>query len=194
MQIPKILSLLPAIVHSADWTYQQSWSDLGECSGASQSPIDINSRMALKSSSEADPLQAAIFINQISQSYHTVELKDPAKGHSLKYSFKPEIQSTELKCPQFHLHINQSEHTINGRFSFAEMHIVCYKNRFSDLMQAITDGQPGNLAVFGFMIDVGYSPRGDFAMQDLISSHDRYKKLKIYKKKLCILNFHFYCC
>lgn len=162
------------MVGAADWSYDSSWADLGQCSGGRQSPINIDSGLAMKSYSNSDELQASALIERVTQTLHTVTMANPAKGHSLKYQFTPEIQTENHKCPQFHLHINQSEHKIDNKFYFAELHIVCYKNYFSDLGSAIADDNMGNLAVFGFFIDEGYAPRGNIPVQDMIDSHDKY--------------------
>lgn len=91
------------------------------------SSIDINSRTANSESTEADFYQASKFIEQVTSNLHQVETSD-----GLKYNFTTEIVSSELKCPEFNLYPGQNLHSINGKSSVAEIHLVCYINKFVD--------------------------------------------------------------
>lgn len=99
----------------SSWDYHHSWANEGKCNGENQSPIDI---VASKQSDHVDTLQAERFVEMISKRTWSVVIKK--KGHSLLAEFVEPVGDDFLSCPQFHFHIDGSEHTLKGRMFFAE--------------------------------------------------------------------------
>jgi len=65
----------------------------------------------------------------------------------------------EYKFAQLHLHWGDdfrggSEHTINGRRYFGEVHIVHYEDEYDNLGEALEDSKGDGVAVLGYFIDV----------------------------------------
>jgi len=118
------------------------------CSGNKQSPIDIkNPEIAVVS----DDLKIIDFLDaKINNTKFDVSIN--RKGHSLTFTFKNELKGKLFSCPQFHFHINESEHTFEGNHYFAEIHLVCYKNEFANLAKAVDSKQSNALAVIGFWV------------------------------------------
>lgn len=67
----------------------------------------------------------------------------------------------KAKIAQYHLHWGNtslsggSEHTIDGKRYFGELHAVHYNTKYANFAQAAD--KPDGLAVFGWFIDVSYS-------------------------------------
>jgi len=131
----------------ADQSDTTRWPEK-HCSGNKQSPIDIkNPEIAVLS----DDLKIIDFLdNKINNTAFDVSIA--RDGDSLKFTFKNELKGNLFSCPQFHFHIDESEHTFEGNHYFAEIHLVCYKNDFASLTKAVDSKKSNALAVIGFWV------------------------------------------
>ena len=71
------------------------------------------------------------------------------------------IEEYEYKFAQLHLHWGDdfrggSEHTMNGRRYFGEVHIVHYEDEYNNLGEALEDAKGDGVAVLGYFIDVRF--------------------------------------
>ena len=71
------------------------------------------------------------------------------------------IEEYEYKFAQLHLHWGDdfrggSEHTMNGRRYFGEVHIVHYEDEYHNLGEALEDAKGDGVAVLGYFIDVRF--------------------------------------
>ena len=71
------------------------------------------------------------------------------------------MKEYEYKFAQLHLHWGDdfrggSEHTINGRRYFGEVHIVHYEDEYDNLGEALEDAKGDGVAVLGYFIDVRF--------------------------------------
>jgi carbonic anhydrase len=128
--------------HAAHWTYEGSegpnhWGQLSHdwepCqSGQQQSPIDLTGPTGTD-------------LANISFNYSATKADVIDNGHTIQVNFRPgnsiKVDGKRYDLLQFHFHA-PSEHTINGKHSPAELHLV-HKS---------ADGQ---LAVVGVMLDKG---------------------------------------
>ena len=108
-------------------------TEYATCSqGKEQSPVDI-------------PANAPINAPSIQFNYQPSALKISNNGHTIKVDYDPgsaiQVQGQEYKLLQFHFH-DVSEHTLAGRHSPIEMHLV---HQSAD----------GRLAVVGVMLERG---------------------------------------
>ncbi|XP_029027216.1 carbonic anhydrase 4b [Betta splendens] len=152
------------IASGAEWCYQSqitcnhtctgpdTWGHISsQCSGQSQSPINIVTRKMLPDG-RLTPFQFIgyqdTFHSILINNGHTVELDLPSsikiKGGNLAATYK---------AVQLHLHWGKegrlgSEHTIDGERFPMEMHIVHIKQEYNSLTQAVTDST--GVAVLGF--------------------------------------------
>jgi len=155
---------------------QQDWN--GECqTSLKQSPIDIEENSNSNDgwiSWEYDTfgnswtVEAHNWLKNLSgDSGLKMKLADIGpSSHAIKYT--PEIEpefcylNICVKLAQFHFHILNSEHAWNNNLAFAEVHYVTYRSdMFGDLMEAVVDGKPGNLRVFGYFIEPAVSNKHD---------------------------------
>lgn len=131
------------------------------CNGNQNSPIDLTG--ATPNHYNQDPINAYAIVNCInsklnSGNYQLTINYDTESGwenqQALKFTFSPEPLCNGYKVAQYHYHFDKSEHTIAEDYSYGEVHYVTYKNEFADLGAAVAGNSTGNLAVFGFMLDV----------------------------------------
>jgi len=144
---------------SSEWTYEgpfgvEHWKDFYEhCGGSKQSPVDIKPKDAISKSFGS-------FDKKAFTTPESMTLKNT--GHSIKVSVKGGYTLKEnvanlpgaFKAVQFHFHWGNttgSEHTVDGKQYFGEMHIVHYNSKYKDISEAI-NYQDG-LAVLGVFID-----------------------------------------
>ena len=118
----------------SNWgTLQPSYSDCSR--GKRQSPINIDTHTSADSKS----------LNDIFVSYGNVDLNIINNGHTIQVnsdgSSKAMLGGKEYKLLQFHFH-SLSEHTIDGKFSQMEAHLV-------------HQSEDGELAVIGVMMELG---------------------------------------
>lgn len=133
------------------------------CNGVQNSPINLEDATSQHYTEDEADIDAYNVIACIRDALNdeTSQLKinyDDDSGwenqQALKFTFVPEPTCLGLKVAQYHYHFDDSEHTIDGKHSFGEVHYVTYKDNFADLTAAVVDNSTGNLAVFGFMLDV----------------------------------------
>jgi len=162
---------------SSEWSYNdqsQQWSDsYGSCGGDRQSPINIEAGSATLSSIE-DDVDAPGIIAAINAMTFEATMSDPTHGHAIKFTPVVNAENSEVKCEQFHFHMDTSEHTVDGKPYFGEIHAVCYKNRNADFTAAVAEGKSDSLAVFGFFLEKSADDSSDANVQtiiDLVSSN-----------------------
>lgn len=184
----KFLTLLPVVL-AGQWSYNEPWNSLGECSGKVQSPINIISADAQPATS-SDPIDTTGFFNQVitgkdfqlktADIQHPTHEDDP-HPHALKFDFPTPIGNENIQCAQFHFHIDKSEHSLNGNLFLAEVHLVCYKGKFANLHEAVVSKESDALHVFGSWIQEAPSDSNGAAknvmdhkqMKDVLSAYDK---------------------
>ncbi|XP_065102339.2 carbonic anhydrase 14 isoform X1 [Paramisgurnus dabryanus] len=148
---------------ATEWTYagtvgQSEWAKIfPDCGGSSQSPINVDTSRTLHDPT-LPPIQPLAYNKlgnkpfTLSNSGHTVHMTLPQwmglSGLPWHYS-----------AVQLHLHWGKgvgvatgSEHTINGRSSSAELHVVHYNAElYGNMSEAKTQGN--GLAVLGVLIE-----------------------------------------
>ncbi|ELT92918.1 hypothetical protein CAPTEDRAFT_65647, partial [Capitella teleta] len=152
------------------WANCEEWK---YCADRSQSPIDLDSGIALKLA-DFEPLSTLGYNEtddfSITNNGHTVEVAPPG-------GFEAVISGMELpgvyKLAQFHLHwaetsAHGSEHTINGQEFPMEAHFVHYNTDYSDIEEAMDKDE--GLAVLGFMFRV--SPVDNSALNGILQALD----------------------
>jgi len=152
-----------------------NWSDQGQCNRNSQSPIDIIPNQISPAPNQKDSVDVQAVMKKIQNNSFNFKVAEGLEklknSHSLKFDFQPvlEIPEVGIKCPQFHFHIGTSEHTLNGKDYFAEAHLVCHRDKFADLGEALLPKNEAfdNLLVFGHWIQVA----GDENQK--VSEHDK---------------------
>uniref|UniRef100_A0A3Q2Q1T3 carbonic anhydrase n=1 Tax=Fundulus heteroclitus TaxID=8078 RepID=A0A3Q2Q1T3_FUNHE len=152
---------------SADktWSYsglvgQSEWSEyFPDCGGTSQSPVDV-----ITTQTKYDP--SLIPVTPLGYSQHT---NQPFSLHNNGHTVILELPEWMglgglpwfFTAVQLHLHwgnggpgLRGSEHTINGRSSEAEVHVVHYNSELYPNMSAAMTQRDG-LAVLGILIETG---------------------------------------
>ncbi|KAM4568338.1 carbonic anhydrase 14 isoform 1-T2 [Fundulus diaphanus] len=152
---------------SADktWSYsgllgQSEWSDyFPDCGGTSQSPVDV-----ITTQTKYDP--SLIPMTPLGYSQHA---NQPFSLHNNGHTVILELPEWMglgglpwfFTAVQLHLHwgnggpgLRGSEHTINGRSSEAEVHVVHYNSELYPNMSAAMTQRDG-LAVLGILIETG---------------------------------------
>lgn len=156
---------------AVDWTYtDNNWAELyTTCSGNRQSPINIQSSKAV--AGNEDPVNARDVIAFTQNKQFSFSMTNTSEGHALKFSFTTEHAFNNVKCPQFHFHIDQSEHSIDDHLLFGEYHMVCYRSdKYADLGAAVASGDKNALAVFGFWVDMDPSYSENVQAQAIIDA------------------------
>jgi carbonic anhydrase len=158
-----IASSLSGFAAAASWGYDtQPWDSMTEyCSPAAfvrQSPIDIKSADAKSEHVAMDTLIGAqgFVEDHFKESSYSVKTNDleSSGAHSVTFSFDQEIGNSQFKCPQFHCHFVDSEHSIDGARQFGECHAVCYdQEKYGAFSEAVKTINGDELAVFGFFIE-----------------------------------------
>ena len=137
--------------HTAHWSYEagsgpSEWAGLNPdyalCgSGAEQSPIDLSGAVATELKPLAREYQSASV--RIIRHEHVVDVVD--NGHTIQVNYDDgsvlRIGDKTFELAQYHFHA-PSEHTVDGRHSPMEMHLV-------------HQSASGELAVVGVLIDEG---------------------------------------
>lgn len=130
---------------SWDYDVPHHWSDsFADCSGAKQSPINIESGRVQQSRSR-------VAISEISNyRSHVPWMRIHNDGHSMQVAGHfgdLTLPDGKYKVRQFHFHF-PSEHTVDGKYAAGEMHIVHQK-----------EGSTGtaDLAVVGILLDTDHA-------------------------------------
>lgn len=155
-----IASTLTGYAAAASWGYDtQPWTS-GYCQPAQyvrQSPIDIVTADAKAENVAMDTLIGASgFVEDHFGGTHSVKINNitSSSAHSVTFSFNTEIGNSQFKCPQFHCHFVDSEHSIDGARQFGECHTVCYdQSLYGSFTNATATINGDELAVFGFFIE-----------------------------------------
>lgn len=151
------------LVCGADWNYDdtspngpRNWGRVSaNCNGRRQSPIDINPFNV-----RAQLLGPRVAIAGIDKRPTAVNYANDGHGYVISFTFADGIQPRTTGGPLgrdayiFHsLHLHwRSEHAILGCLKDAEIHLVHYNSKYSDLNAAIS--QSDGLAVLGFFYEV----------------------------------------
>lgn len=135
--------VIPTDCTGAHWTYEgaegpENWDDLCvgymECSGQSQSPVDISHAVAGSG------------LSAIATNYHESATHILNNGHTIQFNYDTgseiTVNGAVYKLLQFHFH-TPSEHTLNGQHYPMEVHLV-HKNEST-----------GKLAVIGVFFEDG---------------------------------------
>ncbi|XP_078478193.1 receptor-type tyrosine-protein phosphatase gamma-like isoform X3 [Lampetra planeri] len=150
---------------SEHWTHrgdggQATWpTTIPQCGGSSQSPVNIDSRLA-----NADNSLQPIVLHGFESLSAAYRMRN--NGHTVKV-YLPESMSVTTGLPsehtaaQLHLHWGArdeepggSEHTVDGQRYDAEMHVVLYNSEsYASVAEAL--GKPQGLAVLGVLLQVG---------------------------------------
>jgi carbonic anhydrase len=110
-----------AETHTAHWSYDEDWVELGyeQCAGSTQSPIDLtNAATADLENVRFEYGQTAV---KILNNEHTIQV-DKIEGSRIVI-VDEEGNETVYSLAQFHFHA-PSEHTLNGEHLAMEMHLV----------------------------------------------------------------------
>ncbi|XP_077170810.1 carbonic anhydrase 7-like isoform X2 [Paroedura picta] len=159
MQVLLLLLLGCSYIRCEEWCYDkpscgpQTWYSLGQCNGANQSPINIETRKALPGN-HLGPIDFIGYEDRM-RPYSLVN-----NGHSAEVKMKGGAAIFGQGLPgifylqSFHFHWGQSnapgsEHTINGKRYDLELHIVHTKNNMST-EEASKD--PDGIAVVAFFL------------------------------------------
>ncbi|CAG5121845.1 unnamed protein product [Candidula unifasciata] len=144
-----------------------------DCNGPMQSPININTSTVLYDSS-LEPLDisdyyitSGVHMKLENVGGHTAEVIVSGTPLYLKGGSLP----ARYKLEQLHFHWGKnssvgSEHSINGRFAPAELHIVHRQERFSNV--GLAAASPHGLTVLSFLFKVGkHNPGYDTLIEHL---------------------------
>ncbi|XP_060928524.1 carbonic anhydrase 4b [Limanda limanda] len=167
MLLVAVLFLLASflrIVSGSDWCYQsqvtcnhtcagpETWGLVAQnCSGRSQSPVNIVTRRALQ-----DERLTPLYLTGFQETFHSHIMNT---GHGVKLDLPSNMRihggmlPATYKAIQLHLHWGKdggpgSEHLIDGEQFPMEMHIVHIKEKYVSLSEAVTDRT--GVAVLGF--------------------------------------------
>jgi len=145
------------------------------CGGKRQSPINIEAASA-KKATVADDVDARKIIEVINDMTFTANMSDPSDhaSHAIKFTPSEKAANGKVKCEQFHFHMNTSEHTVDGRAYFGEVHMVCFKDRNADFTAAVAENKTDSLAVFGFFLEKSDTAEPDKNVQaiiELVNAH-----------------------
>jgi len=167
------LTTLISVANCASWNYQDGqgsdWPDsFANCALDDQSPIDLTPASA------TDKFTAVPFI--FSEGWDLPQKADIVNnGHTLQVNIKgssigtcgdnmPQVTggtmgSDVFEVAQFHLHWGNestvgSEHTLDGAYYPAELHIVTWNTSYGDLGTAFNSEEYGSLAVLGFFLEL----------------------------------------
>ncbi|XP_076875800.1 carbonic anhydrase 14 [Brachyhypopomus gauderio] len=146
--------------HEHHWGYddQEGWSStFQDCRGQSQSPIDIETGKAIY-----DPSLPHIELEGFDLTGSSA-LKLQNNGHTLKLSLPSTMRIVKgfdqvYLASQLHFHwgtvaVPGSEHTINNVHFPAEIHVVHYNSKYTNISEAAS--KRDGLAVLGGFIGIG---------------------------------------
>ncbi|KAI4890709.1 hypothetical protein NFI96_011538 [Prochilodus magdalenae] len=142
------------------WGYhdQEAWlSAFQDCSGKSQSPIDIETSKAIYDPSlrmielEGYDLTEENSLTLLNNG-HTVQLSLP-NTMRIKKGFDQVYLAAQLHFHWGTIEVPGSEHTIDNVHFPAEIHVVHYNSKYANLSEAAT--KPDGLAVLGGLIGIG---------------------------------------
>lgn len=168
----------------ATWGYGELGADWegDHCLGKHQSPIDIVT-------TEADLKPAASF--KYTTGHYGMERKWISKSNGHTVVFEPTadesnpmpfIESAALiegkyQLAQFHFHWGSSsgggsEHTIDDKRYFSELHLVHYNTKYSNLTASLSHGD--GLAVLGFFMDDSGTHESPTPLEKIVMGNGTY--------------------
>jgi carbonic anhydrase len=159
----------------AEWSYDEAdkygpskWSEVSpQCGGSSQSPVNIRTSRVVRGKKAP-----TVKISGSTKTPSSINYKNDGHGFALVFNYADEIRSSITGGPLgsrkfiFHnLHIHwPSEHTVNGRFYDAEMHLVHYNSKYATFADALKEKD--GLAVLGVFLETPIFKRlGSFNRQ-----------------------------
>lgn len=123
---------------TTNWEYENpNWGSAGygDCNGTVQSPININTEQTIKAT-----------LSDITFNYNPFQMKIVDDGHTIQVNGAGSnaivVNGVSFDFKQFHFH-HQSEHTVNGKASPMELHLVH------------EDPLTKNITVLGIMLEEG---------------------------------------
>ncbi|CEO97180.1 unnamed protein product (mitochondrion) [Plasmodiophora brassicae] len=158
-----LLSGLLSAAVETDFSYadQGAWQTLpnSQCGGRRQSPVDLDLRNVTVDKILGQDLACtwqqnkAVIEGDLVNTGRTIEL-DVRSPHTCRGV--PGSPSAHFRLAAVHIHYGSasdqgSEHTINGRTSALEVHMVHFDTRFASLDKARE--QPGGIMVAGLLFD-----------------------------------------
>lgn len=125
---------------------------------------------AAKKATVEDDVDAPKIIEVINSMTFSAAMTSPndPNSHAIKFTPSEKAANGKVKCEQFHFHMNTSEHTVDGKAYFAEVHMVCFKDRNANFTAAVDEGKPDSLAVFGFFLEESADGSADENVQTII--------------------------
>lgn len=146
--------------HEHGWGYhdQEAWrSAYHDCSGKSQSPIDIETSKAIYDRSlpliklEGYDLTGHAGLTLVNNG-HTLKLSLPSSMRIVK-GFDEIYLAAQLHFHWGTIEVPGSEHTIDNVHFPAEIHVVHYNSKYANISEAAS--KPDGLAVLGGFIGIG---------------------------------------
>jgi len=171
----KFITLTLFISTAYAWNYQtnqgEDWrtTPLDNCGLDKQSPIDLTTATAV------DLFTAVPFIYstgwqlpqnvELTNNGHTLQVNVmggetcPTCGDGMPRVTGSTMGSSVFEVAQFHFHWGNtsdigSEHTLDGAYYPAEMHIVTWNTSYGTFGDAVASEEYGSLAVLGFFLEV----------------------------------------
>jgi carbonic anhydrase len=169
------LTTLLSSAYAVEWNYQtnqgEDWrtTPIDTCGEPDQSPIDLTPSTA------TDIFTAVPFIYSAGwQNPQSATIKN--NGHTLQVDIlggstcgtcgdgMPRVTGSTMgtdvfEVLQFHLHWGNtsdvgSEHTLDGAYYPAELHVVTWNTSYASATDAFNSGEYGSLAVLGFFLEL----------------------------------------
>ena len=146
--------------------------------GNYQSPINILSNNAVKMNIGDDQFNTIDFFTCLAMTKDKpFELKTTLIGkkrvpgqYNIRFEFDSPVECENLKCEAFEFHMSKSEHALENKKTFGELHYFCYDAIFNSMDEAAlvniekianpdldrTDINNNHIKVFAFLIDVAW--------------------------------------
>ena len=83
------------------------------------------------------------------------------KVRSLRFTLKTPLIYGTVKCHHVHFHIGQSEHAIESKKFFGEIHIYCYHNRYEQIRNAVIYNKKDGLAAISILVEINNENKTD---------------------------------
>lgn len=172
------LACLAVLAEAATWDYGDNgpdkWGDsYPDCKKSSQSPIDISTSGAVNDT-DLEIVDRMLFFNPptrmtIQNNGHALVMNIDEGAYEINV---PGLLPFTAVLAQYHFHWASSkdkfgsEHLIDGKQYFGELHAVHYNKKYQNIQEAID--KPDGLAVFGWFIDIGY-PQTNFDFANFLT-------------------------
>jgi len=150
------------------WTYAKqdtSWAEYkATCSGKFQSPINLRENETVRpDEGEVDDVRAYSILQHLSTKPLKIRINNPtsAKVRSLRFTLKTPLIYGTVKCHHVHFHIGQSEHAIDSKKFYGEIHIYCYHNRYEQIRNAVIYNKKDGLAAISILLEINNDNKTD---------------------------------